>query len=483
MISGIILVIRMERSQELIDISVSQLLAKSPEYFIHTVFDYLILPHHQNILDHIRANQRSLDLAPRGAGKSRMLIGYAAWYAINNPDHRVLYLSDTDGHAMRFLSTIKNIIEASDALKSAYGELRNPKKWTEHEILFNTRSKVLTEANITAYGISSGGVTGGHYELIVMDDICSFSSSWTEGQRDKDKNWIKTTLLPTIMPGGEIHAVGTRYHYSDVWEEIIKLGFDTNIQQAIKSDGTSIWEDVLPLHDKMVNGVLVQGLDTIKGGSDGSGGLGRLIFNLQYMNDTSLLMDGNIFQDKYIQYYDGIIREDGKIFVQRDNFRTEIKTIHLGVDLAISQSDAAAYTVVLVVGMGEDHKLYVLEVIRKKLTFQQQKDAILQTVGKWSPNSTRIEAVAYQAAMVQELQSVGGLKIVPIYPTKDKVARAHQITGWFENFNIFFLKNMVDLIDELLLFPDGVYKDQVDALVFSISGFTTSTSEVVFISM
>ena len=459
------------------DVSVDQLLKYSPEYFINSVFGYLLLPHHQSILDHIKTNQRSLDLAPRGTGKSRMLIGYAAWYAINNPDKRVLYLSDTDAHAMRFLATIKNTIEYSELLRNIYGEIRDPKKWTEHEILFKTRSKVFTEANVTAYGMSSGGVTGGHYELIVMDDICNFTSSRSDTQREKDKDWIKTTLLPTAMPGCEIHGVGTRYHYSDVWEEIIKLGFDINIQQAIGEDGTSIWEKVLPLHDRYDNGVRILGLDTIKGD------LGRSIFNLQYLNDTSLLLEGNIFQNKYIQYYDGIIREEGKVFVQRDRFKAEIKAIHLGVDLAISQSDSAAYTVILVVGRAEDNKLYVLEVVRGKFTFQQQKDAILRTVGKWSPNSTRVEAVAYQAAMVQELRAMGGLKIVAINPTHDKVARANQITGFFENGNIYFLKNQVDLIDELLLFPDGVYKDQVDALVFSIDGFKTATGGMVVLSL
>ena len=63
------------------------------------------------------------------------------------------------------------------------------------------------------------------------------------------------------------------------------------------------------------------------------------------------------------------------------------------------------------------------------------------------------------------------------------MSRAHQITGWFENGNIYFLKSMVDLVDELLLFPDGVFKDQVDALVFAIDGFKTPGSEMVVISI
>ena len=393
---------------ESFDVPVADLLKSSPHYFINTIFDYLILPHHYSILNHIKTNQRSLDLAPRGTGKSRMLIGYAAWYAINNPDKRVLYLSDTDAHAMRFLATIKNTIESSELLRSAYGDIRNPKKWTEHEIVFKTRTKVFTEANLTAYGMSSGGVTGGHYELIVMDDICNFTSSRSDSQREKDKDWLKTSLMPTAMPGCEIHGVGTRYHYSDVWEEVIRLGFDVNIQRAIKEDGVSIWESVLPVHDRYDNGVRVIGLDTLRGD------LGPIIFNLQYMNDTSLLLEGNIFKSEWIKYYHNLTFEDSKYFIQRDNFKTKIVKVILGCDLAISQKDSADFTVITAVGQGEDKKLYVLDVARGHLTFQQQKDTIRSMVKRWDADKTVIESVAYQQVMIEELRAEGGMKIVPV---------------------------------------------------------------------
>lgn len=462
---------------ESFDVPVDQLLKASPDYFINAVFNYLILPHHYNILDHIKLNQRSLDLAPRGTGKSRMLIGYAAWYAINNPDKRVLYLSDTDAHAMRFLATIKNTIESSELLRSVYGDIRNPKKWTEHEIVFKTRSKIFTEANLTAYGMSSGGVTGGHYELIVMDDICNFTSSRADTQREKDKDWLKTSLMPTAMPGCEIHGVGTRYHYSDVWEEVIRLGFDTNIQMAIKEDGTSIWGKVLPLHDRIDNGIRTIGLDTLRGD------LGPIIFNLQYMNDTSLLLEGNIFKSEWIKYYHNLTFENGSYFIQRDKFKTKILKVILGCDLAISQKDSADFTVITAVGQGEDKKLYCLDVSRGHLTFQQQKDTIRSMVERWDADKTVIESVAYQAVMIEELRAEGGMKIVPVTPTKDKISRAMSITGFFENGNIYFRKNMMDVIDELLLFPDATRDDFVDSLYYAVSAFKQPSSEMVVISI
>ena len=452
---------------ESFDAPVDGLLKNSCHYFIREVFGYRVDGIHGQMIDFILDNKNSLILAPRGHGKSKIMQGVITWKIVNNPDMRVIIVSDTDAKAQAFLRTIKATIENSQILKDFYGDLKGD-RWTDHALTIAGRTEIHTEPSLLSIGAGSGSATGFHGDELFVDDIINFDSSRGQVQRDRIKDWYRTTLLPVLLSRGNLTLVGTRYHYDDFYDLIIdQLEYPTLILPAINDDGTALCEWLVPMYDKVSSSgkIIEKGLLSIK--KD----LGTTIFALQYSNNVDLLKEGNIFQNKYIQYYDGIIREEGKVFVQRDRFKTEIKTIHLGVDLAISQSDSAAYTVILVVGRAEDNKLYVLEVVRGKFTFQQQKDAILRTVGKWSPNSTRVEAVAYQAAMVQELRAMGGLKIVAINPTHDKVARANQITGFFENGNIYFLKNQVDLIDELLLFPDGVYKDQVDALVFSIDGF------------
>lgn len=461
------------------DVSKKDLLFASPYYFIHEIFGYRTDGIHGRMIDFFMDNKNSLVLAPRGHGKSKILQGIITWMIVNDPNKRVILVSDTDTKAQMFLRTIKSTIDNSPVLKEFYGKLQGD-RWTDHAITIEGRNEIHTEPSLLSVGAGSGSVTGMHCDELFIDDIVSFDSSRGEMQRARIKDWYRTTLLPVLLSTGGISIAGTRYHYSDFYDLIIsELEYPTRIFSAINEDGTALCEWLVPLNNKVSPSgkVLEKGLLSIK--KD----LGSVIFALQYSNDVSLLKEGNIFQNRYMQYYDGIFFEEGKVFVQRDNFRTEIKKIHIGGDLAISQQDSAAYSAFITVGMGEDHKLYVLDVVREKLTFSGQKEAILKLVDKWSPASTRLEAVAYQVALVQELQALGGLKIVPIYPTRDKVSRANQITGWFENSNIYFLKNsMVDLVDELLLFPDGTFKDQVDALVFAIDGFKKGGSEVLSIT-
>jgi predicted phage terminase large subunit-like protein len=465
---------------ESFDVSVKDLLKASPYYFIREVFGYRVDGIHGRMIDFFMGNKYSLVLAPRGHGKSKIMQGIITWMIVNDPNRRVILVSDTDTKAQMFLRTIKSTIENSAVLKEFYGDLKGD-RWTDHSMVIAGRNEIHTEPSLLSVGAGSGAVTGMHCDSLFIDDIVSFDSSRGETQRARIKDWYRTTLLPVLLATGDISIAGTRYHYSDFYDLIKEeLEYPTEIFSAINEDGTALCEWLVPLHDEISpSGKIVKlGLISIKKA------LGRIIFALQYSNDVRLLKEGNIFRDKYIQYYDGIFFDDGKIFVQRGDFRTEIKKIHIGGDLAISQQDTAAYCAFIAVGMGEDHKLYVLEVVRDKLTFSQQKKAILKLVEKWKPMSTRLEAVGYQAALVQEMQAEGGMKVVPIFPTRDKVSRANQITGWFENSNIYILKNaMSDLVDELLLFPDGTYKDQVDALVFAINGFKTPGSEMVVINI
>ena len=458
---------------------VADLLRYSAPYFIHEVFGYRVDGMHMNILDHVQNNRFTLDLAPRGHGKSRMIIGYFTWLAVNNPDIRILICSDTDMHAQNFLRTIKNTIENSDLIKEHYGNLVG-NRWTDHVIELKGRNQIYTEGTITAVGAMSGAATGLHFDVIGCDDLANFDNSRSELQRERMKTWFRTTLLPTLMSDGSVHIVGTRYHFADLYQMVIEeLKYDTNILPAIQDDGTALCRWLQPLEDIVdEKGEMVKkGLLSIKND------LGSVIFGLQYQNNVDLLKEGNIFKWEWIRYYDEIIHSDGEVYVRRGDPKVKILKKFLGVDLAISEKDTADYTVITCVGQGEDKKLYVLDVERGHWTFQRQKDEIIKMVGKWNPDRTIVESVAYQKAMVEELKSMGGLKIQDVTPTRDKVSRANMVTGWFENGNIFFGRGMSGLVDELLLFPDGSHDDQVDSLCYAINGFKMGVSAVVLMEL
>jgi hypothetical protein len=308
-------------------ITEEQLLRESPSYFIKNVFGYIIAPHHFNILEHFKKSQTTLDLAPRGAGKSRIgNIGYASWLVVNNPDIRILILSDTDRHAVRFLTTIKNVLSYSELIKRHYGNIEG-EQWSDHQITTSLRvDKAITEASITALGMLSGAVTTGHYNVVIPDDLCNFANTRTPGMRERAKTFWKTTVTPTILPGGEVRALATRYHFDDLSNMFIKeLGFDTQIQEAIIDIGTpkerSIWEAFMPLHTKVIDGRVVKGLIEIRDGEPGGtdSGIGSLIFNLQYMNNCELQKSGVIFRYDDFRFYSNMHEEAGQLYVEVDD--------------------------------------------------------------------------------------------------------------------------------------------------------------------
>jgi len=444
------------------EVSESQLLEASPAYFIKTIYGYRIDKPHWNILKHYDEVQETLDLAPRGCGKTRIgTIGFCSWRAVNNPNTRILIVSDTDTHAVRFLGTIKAVLESHPLILQNYGRVKG-NKWTDHEITLRTRTdKTLTEATISAMGMYSGAVTTGHYNLIIADDLINFDNSRTEGQRERSKEWFKTTLLPTLLPGGEIHCLGTRYHYNDLWQMVMDdLGYDKRIQKAITDEGASLWEWHMPLHTVMVKGRKVKGLIEIRDGDENSGGIGSLIFNLQYQNDVELLKEGRIFLYDWFQFYETI--------------PTGLR-IYQGVDPAISQKDAADYFSLITIGLDTARNCYVLDIVREHLTFDKQVEMIKRKNDEWRPDIVGIEKIAYQLALIQHLRGkYPEIKIHEIQPGTDKVSRAHNRSGLFENGKVYVRRNMHLFIDELVLFPDARHDDQFDAFDFALAAGSTT---------
>ncbi|MFO7968326.1 MAG: hypothetical protein R6U44_12075, partial [Archaeoglobaceae archaeon] len=61
---------------------------------------YEVAWHHQSILDHMINYKKTLDLAPRGHGKSTVgTVIYCLWKVLINPNVRILIVSNTDRQA------------------------------------------------------------------------------------------------------------------------------------------------------------------------------------------------------------------------------------------------------------------------------------------------------------------------------------------------------------------------------------------------
>ena len=447
------------------EVSTKDLLISSPFYFINKVFGYSVSGCHEKMLDFFLTTQHGILLCPRGTGKSKIAQGYVAWLALHNPDMRIIIVSDSDGKARLFLNTIKNVLEYSPVIEEYYGDVKG-ETWTEHAITIKGRKFVQTEPTVMSVGSGSGRVTGLHCDVMLLDDIESFDSARSEIKRDRLQDWYKTTLSPVLMADGSTMVCATRYHQVDIYQMLLdEFNFNQLILPAINENGKSVCEWLLPVHDvTLPDGKVLKGLDTIKAE------LGSVIYALQYNNDVELLKAGTIFKYEDFQFYNRIIFEGEHIYVESlSGTRELIKRLIIGIDLAISEKQTADYTAMVIMGKTEKGNIYVLDYINQRLTFNKQVTLIENLVEKWTPNEVVIEQIAYQAALIDELRRRGGLKIIPITPTRDKVARAYLVSGTVESRLVHFKQEgMSDVTDNLTIFPDGEHDDITDAFVYAL---------------
>ena len=461
-------------------ISTAQFLRDSPFFFIHKVWGFRTDGIHEKILDYMIDERRGVILCPRGHGKSKLNQAYISWYILHNPNERVILISDSDGKAQNFLRTIKAVLESSPIIQEFYGDVIGD-RWTDHAITLKGRTEIHTEPSLMCVGAGSGAATGLHCTLLVIDDIESFDSARSEVKRSRLQDWYKTTLLPVLMSGGKIIVAGTRYHNLDIYNMMINdLHYKPLRIPAINEDGLAACEWLVPLKDREnEDGSIDEGLETIKEN------LGSVIWQLQYMNDASILSDDAIIKPDYIQYYQNIQWKDNKLYVNNMGSLVLIKKIIMGVDPAISEKEKADFTAIVVVGKGDDGNLYVLDFVNKHLTFNKQINEIKGLALKWQVNKTNIEQVGYQEALIQELKRESGLRINPIKPTRDKVARLNLVSGFFESHKVHFLKKMTPITNQLLTFTGNGkdHDDLVDACVYSIWGFRSSGSGMLVLHM
>jgi predicted phage terminase large subunit-like protein len=149
----------------------------------------------------------------------------------------------------------------------------------------------------------------------------------------------------------------------------------------------------------------------------------------------------------------------------------------VGVDLAISQKQSADYTAIVVVEREGDVD-HVVHAERGRWTFRETLERI-RTVAQGAA-AVAIEAVQYQAAVVEELVRTTTLPVVPVRPDRDKVTRFLPVLTRIEHGALRFSPALPSwFFEELLSFPETEHDDAVDALVYAVTAPTFAGVDLV----
>jgi len=435
----------------MVNIPTKQILLNSPHYWAQEVFGLRIGDFHSDMLEHIETGSRQLLLAPRGFGKSKIAQAMIAWRIIKDPDLRVLLVSASYSKAVLFMGGIKRALE-SDYIKQHFGDIRGS-KWSDNAITIKGRTANHVEPSLMAIGGGSSSIVGLHEELLILDDVTDYDTARSPVKNDRLLEWYQTSVLPTLMPGGQIIALGTRYAANDIYNSLIHMDYNTRIFPAINNDGTSLCSWIRPVDDvRSADGSIeMEGLNTIKKN------LGSIIFALQFLNDTTPLSENNVIKSGWLKYY--------------DTSPHTMKDVIVSVDPAIGLKSENDYSAIGVWCRDENNNIYLLESINRRMTFNSTITTVDELISRYRPEHVVVEDVAYQKALIQELKrKCGHTSIIGVNPPTDKRARLINVSSYFENGMVYIRHAETTLIDQLLYFP-AQFDDQVDQTTLALGWY------------
>ena len=380
-----------------------------------------------------------LDLWAREHCKSSIItVGLTIQDILNDPNITVGIFSHTRPVAKAFLKQIKREFEGNSLLQELFPHIKPPERWekrtwSEDDGLIVRRTGNPKEATVEAYGLTDGQPTGKHFLLLIYDDVVTRESVTTPEQIKKTTEAWELSLNLGAR-GGKRRMIGTRYHHFDTWQEVIRRGAAKPRIYPATKDGTATGEPVLLTSEALAEKRRDQGPYT---------------FSAQMLqNPTADTSQG--FKDSWLRHY-----TQGK--------HPAVCNVYILVDPAGAKKRDSDYSVLWVLGMGEDNNIYLLDGVRDRLNLTERAAALFRLHRKWRPSAVGYEQYGMQADIehikyIQEQESYR-FSITPLGGSMPKNDRIRRLVPLFEQGRFY--------LPERLLYQDvdGKMQDLVEALI------------------
>jgi predicted phage terminase large subunit-like protein len=374
-------------------------------------------------------------LAARDHFKTTVItLNYTLYRIIKDPNVQVLLVSESAGQAHKWSRYIRFQIEE----RYPWLSNRNLDKWTDRLFTVPRTREESKDSTVEAVGML-GRIVGGHFDLAVIDDVCSLENTRSNVMREHVDEWLKQVVTPAMVPGSQTIVVGSAWHYDDQYVKNEKEGWTTYKYPAIK-EGKILFPSRYTqetLDEKRLK-------------------MGAPYYNCQFLLDPKGLI-GRLLKEAWLTYYDPPEPPDLEI-VQ-------------GVDPAFSETTSADYLAIATVGYSPSLKtMYLLDIKRFQADFPTQLDNIEKEYAIWKPSRIIVESNAFgNMLIIRPLIKSTLLPIIPRKTVKDKVTRMLRIAPYFESKRLQIRRVQQDFISEYVEFPDSAHDDQLDALELAVS--------------
>lgn len=426
-----------------------------------------------------------LVIYPRGHRKSFYAAMYACWKIIKDPSIAIVYLSATSPLAESQLRTIKSTLE-SKIIKRYWPEMvledeGKREKWTTTEICVDhprRREEGTRDSTVKTGGLTTN-ITGSHADLIILDDLVVPANNDELGRRAVIEQYSQ--LQSILNAGGEIVAVGTRYHPKDLYATIQEtfqeiyndageiIGREPQwdiLQRVVEENGEFLWPRTRRADGKFY-GYDLKELARIKAGY-----IDKTQFYSQYYNDPNDASTSPITPDMFEYYNRDNLTVTGGVY----HLNGKPLNVYAAIDFAYSLSAKADSTAIVTVGVDQDNNRYILDIDRFKTDkIQDYYDHIIAVHQKYSLRKLRAECTAAQQIIVKSLKdklSENSIRLVidEYKPLRDKEERVlATLKPLYEDHRIFHYRGgNCELLEEEVKQAKPAHDDMKNALADAI---------------
>jgi predicted phage terminase large subunit-like protein len=399
-----------------------------------------------------------INVPPRSLKSHCASIAFPAWLLSHDPSSQIIVVSYAQELANKHSSDCRALM-ASPFYRGMFPTRLSPQRQAVEEFVTTKRGFRIST--------SVGGVlTGRGADFIIIDDPLKPEEALSETQRRVANDWCGHTLYSRLnnRRDGCIILVMQRLHEDDLvghvtsletWKEIRFPAIAEEDETHLIQSPYGAWRFQRrageALHPER------EPLEVLKNLREA---MGEYNFSCQYQQSPIPLGGGLVKVGSFKTYTEGDRPAEFELTLQ-------------SWDTANKPTELSDYSVCTTWGVKGRH-LYLIHVLRKRLSYPELKRAVRQQAEDFRPHVILIEDKGSGTQLIQELLSEGAHAVQKYEPTMNKIMRMHSVTSTIENGFVHLPDKaawLPDYLYELTAFPKSKYDDQADSTSQALDWF------------
>ena len=405
-----------------------------------------------------------VNVPPSSSKSSIFSLMLPVWLWVRDPSLRVLTASHSGALSNRFSKRSRELIR-SEKFQELFGEYFQIIRSGD-----SVKELINAQSGMRATGSVGSSITGGHYDVIILDDLLDAQSENSKADLQAAEAYIKAAASRETDPNSTLKfLIGQRIAKKDPTDVVLEMS-ERNIDVKVlhiclpaSNEYPILPENAKRLYDEET-GLLAPiriGESVLR---EKKVELGTRAFVGQYMQQPAEL-GGNVIKEDWFNIVDETLVPDA---LRR-------LPMNFVVDTAYEEKESSDPTAIMAY---KKHKgrLYVYRCISKRIESAYLPDFIEQFVkdnGGGPRSMVRIENKASGKTIVQLLKRYTDLNVKELKVSRSKMSRLNAVAPPIEAGKCILVKGgwIEDFISEVCTFPNAPHDDMVDCL--SMAGMLT----------